>query len=66
MISQLKLKNGFGLIELLVALAIVGLLWGGVKYFKQYGNESRQALTGATEAKQQAEQVKTLIEARYK
>ncbi len=64
MVYQPKFKNGFGLIELLVALAIVGLLWGGIKYFKQYGTESGQALSGASEAKRQAEQVKALIEAR--
>ena len=66
MSNQHKLERGFGLVELLVALAIVGLLWGGVKYFKQYGAESKQALGGAESAKQQAEQVKALIEARYK
>lgn len=57
--------SGFGLVELLVALAIVALLWGGFKYLDQYQTQSGEALTGANEAKQQAEQVKKLIEARY-
>ena len=56
------MKNGFGLVELLVALAIVALLWGGFKYFKHYGAESGQMLSGAEDAKRQAEQVKVLVE----
>ena len=62
---NLKAISGFGLVELLVALAIVTLLWGGFKYLGQYQTQSGQALTGASEAKQQAEAVKKLIETRY-
>ncbi|HEY4476878.1 MAG TPA: prepilin-type N-terminal cleavage/methylation domain-containing protein [Candidatus Paceibacterota bacterium] len=58
-------QRGFGLIELLVAFTIVGFLWGGVKYLKQYGAESGSALNDALEAKQAAEQAKALVESRY-
>lgn len=58
-----RMKKGFGLLELLVALAIVGLLWGGVRYFKQYQTESENAVGGMFDAKRQAEQTKALIEA---
>ncbi len=60
---NLKAISGFGLVELLVALAIVGLLWGGSKYLGQYQTQSEKALTGASDAKRQAEQAKALIEA---
>ena len=56
--------TGFGLVELLVALAIVGLLWGGAKYFKQYQTETGKAMSGAAEAKRQAEAAKALVEDR--
>lgn len=58
-------QRGFGLVELLAALAIVGLLWGGVKYFKQYRTETGNVLNDAAEAKRQAERAKALIESRY-
>ncbi|MEK7621952.1 MAG: prepilin-type N-terminal cleavage/methylation domain-containing protein [Patescibacteria group bacterium] len=59
------MTRGFGLIELLVALAIVALLWGGAKYLKQYQTETGSVLSGASEAKRQAEEAKRLIEGRY-
>jgi len=58
-------KTGFGLVELMVALAIVGLLWGGLKYFRQYATESKKSVGGAVEARQQTEAVKLMIEAHY-
>lgn len=56
------MNRAFGLIELLIAIAIIALLFGGGKWLTNSVKERQATVEVGLEAKQQAEAVKKLIE----
>src|SRR3989338_1522484 len=57
--------KGFGLIEIIIAVAVIALLGGGGLYFYNTNNNKSLIETGL-DAKKQAEELKNIIEERSK
>ncbi len=60
------MNRGFGLIALLIAVALIAFIISGAKWFTGSGKEGQTSIEAGFEAKDQAEAVKQLIEGRNK
>lgn len=58
------MNHGFGLIEVLIAVAIITLLFGGGKWLTKGVKERKTTVEIGLEAKGQAEAIKKLLESR--